>query len=72
MADRGRIGSESGGGSKLRAGVLIGSGLFLILFMGWIWSMLWEQLLHPGVAIGGSTFTGSEGDAFAVMLLFAR
>jgi hypothetical protein len=57
--------------SKLRASVLIGAGLFLILFMGWIWSVLWAQLRRPGVEIGGSTFTGSASDAQLVELLFA-
>lgn len=59
------------GESKLRAFVLIGTGLFLITFMGWIWAMLWPMLRNPGVEIDGSSFTGSESDARLIELLFA-
>ncbi|HEY0014316.1 MAG TPA: hypothetical protein VGB79_15845 [Allosphingosinicella sp.] len=57
--------------SKIRAFVLMGTGLFLIGFMGWIWSLLWRMLWNPGVEHDGSRFAGTADDAQLVMLLFS-
>ncbi|HEX8193487.1 MAG TPA: hypothetical protein VF552_11375 [Allosphingosinicella sp.] len=59
------------GESKIRGGVLIATGLFLVLFPAWIWWYLWDMLRNPGVDFGGSRFTGTSGDAELIMLLFS-
>jgi uncharacterized membrane protein YjgN (DUF898 family) len=59
------------GESKLRASLLIGTGLFLILFTGGIWWTLWDMLLNPGVDFGGSRFTGTAEAAQLIMMLFS-
>ena len=57
--------------SKARAWVLIGTGLFLIGFMGWIWSLLWTMLRNPGIEYDGSRFAGTADDAQLIELIFS-
>ena len=62
---------------RARGWVLVGLGLFLVVFMGTIaWSLL-PAMLRPGREMaGGLTFTGSSSDAefawtiFALVILF--
>ena len=48
------------GASKARGGLLLGLGLFLILFMGWISASLMPAAMPAGLSPGdGPTFTGT-------------
>jgi hypothetical protein len=55
---------------RARGWVLLCVGLFLVLFMGAIAVMAGGPLLHPGVEVGGSTFTGTPEQARTVLQLF--
>jgi hypothetical protein len=62
---------------KVRGWVLVGLGLFLVLFMGAIAGALLPAMLQPGKEMdGGVTFTGTAKDAefawtiFALVILF--
>lgn len=55
---------------RTRGRVLLGCGLFLVLFMGWIaWSLL-PTLLRPGADYEGGTFTGDKNQAQMILGLF--
>ena len=61
---------------RIRGWVLLGLGLFLVLFMGAItWNLL-PTLLHPGKPADGMTFGGTEQQAemflgiFGLVILF--
>ena len=61
---------------RIRGWVLVGLGLFLVLFMGVITWNVAPTMLHPGKEIEGTTFTGTSGDAefaftiFGLVILF--
>ena len=55
---------------RARGWLLLGCGLFLILFMGWIsWSLL-PSLLRPGVEYENGSFTGTKEQAQIILGLF--
>jgi hypothetical protein len=54
-----------------RGWVLVGVGLFLVLFMAGIAWNLAPMMLSPGVEVGGSTFTGTEVQGEIFLALFA-
>ncbi|HEX9964773.1 MAG TPA: hypothetical protein VGB04_07300 [Allosphingosinicella sp.] len=56
---------------RVRGGVLLAVGLFLVLFMAGIAWNLAPIMLSPGVAIDGSTFTGTEAQGQIFLGLFA-
>ena len=55
---------------RIRGWVLVGIGLFLVLFMGAIAWNLAPMMLHPGKEIEGTTFTGKPSDADFVFAIF--
>jgi hypothetical protein len=55
---------------RIRGWVLLGCGLFLVLFMGGItWSLL-PTLLHPQVAYENGRFNGNQDQARMILALF--
>lgn len=60
------------GASKLRGGLLLGLGLFLLLFVGWIALWMLPAMLPPGLSPGnGPTFTGTAEQGRTIIALFA-
>jgi hypothetical protein len=50
--------------------LLLGCGLFLVLFMGYLWSVLAPAMAHPGDLAGGSTFRGTAQQAQTILSVF--
>lgn len=59
------------GESRVRGWVLLGLGLFLVVFMGAIAMTIAPQMLRPGEEVNGSTFTGTPEQAQLAFALFA-
>ncbi|HEX8365681.1 MAG TPA: hypothetical protein VF603_10410 [Allosphingosinicella sp.] len=55
---------------RARGWLLLGLGLFLVIFMGAIAAMVGGPMLQPGVEVDGSTFTGTADQAQTVIQLF--
>jgi hypothetical protein len=56
---------------RVRGRVLVGVGLFLVLFMAAIAWNVAPIMLHPGEEIEGTTFTGTEAQGQIFLGLFA-
>jgi hypothetical protein len=56
---------------RVRGRVLVAVGLFLVLFMGAIAWSLAPIMLSPGVAVDGTTFTGTAAQGQIFLGLFA-
>jgi hypothetical protein len=54
-----------------RGWLLLVLGLFLVVFMSVISMNIVPQMLRPGEAVGGSTFTGTKEQARDIFALFA-
>jgi MFS family permease len=50
--------------------LLLVCGLFLVGFMGYIWSVLAPAMAHPGDMAGGSTFKGTAQQAQTILSVF--
>lgn len=62
---------EPGPNWPVRGRVLVGVGLFLVLFIA---AIAWNPapvMLRPGVEVDGSTFTGTEAQGQIFLALFA-
>jgi predicted nucleic acid-binding Zn ribbon protein len=55
---------------RVRGGVLLACGLFLLGLMGWITWIMTPSLLYPGEEAGGMTFTGKPDQARMILWLF--
>ena len=56
---------------RTRGWVLLFSGLFLVLFVGWITLRLSPTLLHPKPSAETGNYTGTMEQARMILLLFA-
>jgi predicted nucleic acid-binding Zn ribbon protein len=60
------------GNFRVRGGVMLACGLFLLGLMGWITWIMTPSLLHPGEEAGGMTFAGKPDQARLILdLLWA-
>lgn len=57
--------------SAVRGWVLLGLGLFLVVFMAVISMSIVPQMLRPGEEVDGTTFTGTAEQAQLIFALFA-
>ncbi|HMG46198.1 MAG TPA: hypothetical protein VK614_01885 [Allosphingosinicella sp.] len=55
---------------RVRGGVLLACGLFLLGLMGWITWIMTPSLLAPGEEAAGMTFTGKPDQAEMILWLF--
>ncbi|HYG30798.1 MAG TPA: hypothetical protein VD887_11360 [Allosphingosinicella sp.] len=55
---------------RARGWLLLGLGLFLVVFMGAIAATVGGPLLHAGAEVDGTTFTGTADQAQTVIQLF--
>ena len=56
---------------RTRGWVLLGLGLFLVLFMGAIAWSLWPMMMNAGVETGGSTYRGTPEQTQLFLGIFA-
>lgn len=56
---------------RITGWVLLACGLFLVGFMGYIWSVVAPSMAHPGDRTGGTTFTGTAEQAQTIFTVFA-
>lgn len=57
------------GASKLRGGLLLALGLFLLGFTAWIGFSILPAMAPPGLNPGGSSFTGSPEQGSTILAL---
>ena len=56
--------------NQARGWILLGLGLFLVVFMSVIARTIVPQMLRPGELVDGTTFTGTREDANLIFALF--
>ena len=60
---------QSRRGSRRAGAILVVLGAFLAVGAWMLLSWLWPRLRHPGIEVGGSTFTGTPQEATMILAL---